>query len=323
MNKLSYNRTLGWIVLVCAIVGAGLIGWLRKDSFESRKATELLDVQPYHWVQDSAKLLSGDTKDTVDAYNAAWNEQYHAVIAVATIPTLNGWKDGMEYGKALGQKWGLGSCDMLLLLVEDEYWYAVLGDNVLNTIYDNNQEAKLESAMSTPYYQGDFDGAVEAFFRQADVYYAQAFPHFVSVGGDAWDEPVQTPNDSGVSVFGVILLIAGILVVWALLDRVRYNRYRRRTVVVGAPRVTYYPIFWGRPSAPRHPYRPAPPLSPRRSGQPPRSGGTVRRSAPPASRPSSRPGSGFGGGGFGGSRSSGGGRGGSFGGGGFGGGKRR
>lgn len=317
MNKLSYNRTLGWIVLVCAIVGAGVIGWLRKDSFESKKATELLDVQPYHWVQDSANLLSDDAKETIDAYNRSWNDQYHAVIAVATVPTLNGW-DGMEYGKALGQKWGLGSCDMLLLLVEDEYWYAVLGDNVADTINDNNQEAKLESAMSTPYYQGDFDGAVEAFFRQADVYYAQASPYFVNYGDEAWDEPAQMPNNSGVSVFGVILLIAGIFAVWALLDRLRYNRYRRRTVTVGAPRVAYYPVFWGRTPPPPRPRRPVPPPPihggpmPRpggyRSGAyhaptPPR-GGSPRPTAP--SRPSSNRGGsrtgGFGGGGFGGGK---------------------
>lgn len=175
MNKLSYNRTLAWILLIVAVVGACLIGQVRKASFEAKKPTELLDVKPYQWIADSADILSDATEKTALEYCGSWNEKYHAVIAVATIPTLTGWKDGTAYGKALGEKWGLGSNDMLLLLVQDEYWYAVMGDNVLNTIRMNRQEGKLEAAMSTSYYQGNYDGAVVSFFRQADVYYAQAF----------------------------------------------------------------------------------------------------------------------------------------------------
>ena len=312
MNKLSYNRTLAWIVLVVALVGAGLIGWLRKDSFEAKKATELLDVKFYHWIEDSADMLSDAKEKAVYAYCDSWNEKYHAVIAVATLPTLNGWKDGMDYGKALGEKWGLGSNDMLLLLVKNEYWYAILGDNVLDTVQMNNQQAKLEAAMSTAYYQGHYDEAVVAFFRQADVYYAQASQYFSATSPSLGMGSYQVPDDSGISLPGVLLLIVGIFVVWALLDRVRYNRYRRRTVVVGAPRVAYYPIFWGRRAAPPPPrpgaagYRP--PMGgyqpPRPAPHPPRSSGTYR-SAPPTNR-GTRPGGssrgGFGGGGFGGKR---------------------
>ena len=146
-------------------------------------------------------------------------------------------------------------------------------------------------------------------------------------------------------LFGAVLLVVGIFVVWILLDGLRYRRYRRRPVVVGGP--VYYPVFWGR--HPRPPRRPAPPRGPRppmgggprppMGGGPrppmgggPRPGGS-RPSTPRPSRPSgSRPSRSFGGGsrsggfsgkGFGGSsRSGGGSRGGGFSGKGFGGGKR-
>ena len=124
---------------------------------------------------------------------------------------------------------------------------------------------------------------------------------------------------------GVIFLILAIFVVWVLLDRVRYTRYRRRYILPGivAP-VRYYPIFWGRSL-----YRPA---RPRPVAPPPPMGGGYQP-RPTQSRPmNNRPTGGFNGGGFSGGRrsgssvrrSSGGGRSsrGSFGGGGFRGGRR-
>ena len=153
--------------------------------------------------------------------------------------------------------------------------------------------------------------------------------------GGEWNAPAKT-GSGGVSLGSVVLLIVAILVVWALLDRVRYNRYRRR-YILGAPvnvvRPVYYPIFWGRHLRPRPPRSPRPPhggYRPPTGGRPPAGGGY----RPPQSsyrppRGNSRPGGGFGGGsrgggfgngGFGGSR--GGGSRGGFGGGGFGGGHR-
>lgn len=318
MNKLSYNRTLGWLILAAAIVAAAVWGQVKKPA-------PLPQVSYGTWVCDEAGLLADATEQMAAQYNKNWDSRYGAIIAVATVESIKGWQ-AQNFADTLGNKWGLGANDMLLLIYPDgngvEYWVSQ-GQTLLYYQMDSQAYA-LKSAIESAIYSDGADAGTQALFMQADVYYAQVIGSNSAAGYDSADYGSGGWEDrSGGSVMGVLLLIVVILVVWALLDRVRYNRYRRRTVVVGAPRVTYYPIFWGRPSAPRHPYRPAPPLSPRRSGQPPRSGGTVRRSAPPASRPSSRPGSGFGGGGFGGSRSSGGSRGGSFGGGGFGGGKRR
>ena len=204
----------------------------------------------------------------------------------------------------------------------------------------DTQQQKLRSAIDSPYYTGDFNAAVTAFFRQSDVFYGQAQLNSggsYSSGDPGWyaQEPAAVKT-GGVSIGGVVLLIVAIFAVWVLLDRMRYNRYRRRYVMPGiVPPVAYYPIFWGRrlaapraPRPPRRPYNggPHPPAGggPRPGGggyQPPRS---TPRPQPP--RSSSRPGSGFSGGGFGGSSRSGGSRSGGsrggFGGGGFGGGRR-
>ena len=194
---------------------------------------------------------------------------------------------------------------MILLLVKDGDWQVYCGDNVGYAMTDTQQN-QLRQAIETTYYSGDFDSAVTAFFRQADVFYAQARLDTAGSSDGGWyapDAPAASSAD-GTSIGAVVMLIIGIFVVWMLLDAVRYSRYRRR-YVVGAPvnvvRPVYYPVFWGRRYAPRP--------------------GGSRPSAPRPSRPS-RPG-GFSGGGFGGGSCGGGSRGGGFGGGGFGGGKRR
>ena len=254
---------------------------------------------------------------------------------------IRGWSSE-DYARELGARWGLGANDMLLLLVKGGDWYVACGDNLADLMTDT-QQTKLKTALDTPYYAGDYSQAAVDFFRQSDVVLAQTLGRSSTGGqspapGQRWQEPAGA---SGVSIAGVVLLIVCIFVVWALLDRMRYNRYRRRPAMMGGP--VYYPIFWGRrPRAPRPPRPPRGPGGP--MGGPMGGGPRPPRPTPPrpprsnGPRPGgfggSRPGGSFGGGsrsggfgnrgGFGGGgRSSGGSRGGGFGGkGGFGGGRR-
>ncbi len=350
--KFFEKRGAALAVLVIAIVGAVFIGQSRKDSFIAKKPTALLDVQYQTWICDDAGLLNDQTEQLIRDYNASWNEKYYGVVAVASIGHLTGW-DAEDYAASLGEAWGLGSNDMILLLVKDGDWQVYCGDNVGYTMTDTQQN-KLRQAIETTYYSDDFDSAVTAFFRQADVFYAQADLSGGSSNDSGWYAPATPAAASagGTSIGGVVVLIICIFLVWMVLDAIRYSRYRRR-YIVGAPvnvvRPVYYPVFWGRRYAPPRPPRaPRPPRPPRGGGprppyggpRPPMGGGaprpprpnnrpsggprpsSPRPSAPRPSRPSRPSGSGFSGGGFGGGSRGGGSRGG-FGGGGFGGGKRR
>lgn len=335
--KIFKNRAVAWVVLALAVIGSVCIGLARKDSFLAKEPTALLVVQYRQWICDDAGLLSDETEQLIGQYNTGWDQKYYAVVAVATVDQVTGWKD-QEYAAALGKEWGLGANDMILLLVKDGNWQVYCGDSVGQYMTDTQQQ-KLRSAIESTYYSGDFDGAVTAFFRQADVFYGQFGQQYGGGYGssDTIGWTANTPSTArtgGVSLGGVVLLILAIFVVWMLLDRVRYNRYRRR-YILGAPvnvvRPVYYPIFWGRALRPRPPRQPRPPYGggprpPMGGGyQPPHGGGyrpPQNSYRPPRSTP--RPGSGFGsrpGGGFGGGGFSGGSRGG-FGGGGFGGGSR-
>ena len=156
---------------------------------------------------------------------------------------------------------GLGGNDMLLLLVKDSDYYVALGDNVLDAMTDTYQ-AGLQGRCGGSLLSGDYDAAALAFFRQADVFYAQTLGRQQSGGSysDYEDNGAWQGNDSG-SVAAVVLLVVGIFVVWILLDGLRYRRYRRRPVVVGGP--VYYPVFWGRhPRPPGGLHRPVAPVRP-------------------------------------------------------------
>ncbi len=284
--KFYQRRSVALIVLVLAILGASVYGL-------SKKPAALPKVEYMHWIADEAKLLSSDTERTIETYNDNWDQKYRAVVAVVTMDSIKGWK-AEDFTYSLGNQWGLGSNDMLLLVVDNDHYYVALGDTLLAVMTDT-QQSKLQSAIEKDYYDGDFDAAVVSFFRQADVFYAQALSNVGSSPAYVWEDGAAAGSGMGRSIFGIIMVVIVLFVVWALLDRVRYNRYRRRVIVT--PGIPYYPIFWGRPARVVTPVRPAPP----RPQQPYRSSGgsTVHRSTS-----TNRSGS-FGNGGFGGgSRSS-------------------
>ncbi len=353
--KFFKNKAVAIVILILAIVGSSVYGLSKKPE----DAAELIGVSYHQWIADEAGLLSDSTEQTLSQYNDQWDAKYYAIVAVATVEDISGW-DIADYAKALGQKWGLGANDMLLLMVKDGDWYAACGDNVIASMTDT-QQYQIKTAIEQTYYNGDYDTAAVAFFRQTDV----AFGQMAASGGSGsysggssgssagWDEGYG-PSAGSTNLAAVVVMLVLLFVLWALLDRIRYNRYRR-TVVVGGPAPFYYPVFWGRrPRGPRPPRPPrqhrAPPPPPPRGPRPPAGGprpggprppaggarpggprppaggarpGSPRPSAPRPSAPRSgpsRPSGGFGsptsrgGGGFGGPS-----RGGGFGGGGFGG----
>ena len=319
--KFFKNRAVAAVVLVLAILGASFYGL-------SKKPAELPDVEYYNWISDRHNMLTASTEDVIENYNAAWNDRYYAVVAVAAVEHIRGW-NAEDFVYDLGEKWGLGANDMLVLLVGDSDYYVGLGDNLLYAMTDTQQH-QLQAAIDTDYYQGDFDAAVVSFFRQADVFYAQAMQQVGSYNGYDW----VGSGDSGrlaLSIFGILLVVVAVFLIWALLDKARYNRYQRRVAVT--PGIVYYPVFWGRPRRPAAPVPPVRPVQPtyRPSGgyQPPRNHNTttVRPNRPTTSRPTTNRSSnrnsfgngGFGGGSRGGASRSGGSRGGR---GGFGGGRR-
>ena len=231
--KFYQRRSVALVVLILAIIGSSVWGFAKRPA-------DLPDVEYGQWICDEAKLLGKETEKTIHAYNDLWNEEHHALIALATVEDIDGW-DYDDYAADLGNKWGLGGNDMLLLMVKGAHYYVALGDNIAYAMTDT-QQAKLQSAIEKYYYDGQPEEAAVAFYRQADVVYSQA--DLYADGGDyGWVEGSTSVSDI---VVNLVIVLVVLFVIWSMLDKMRYNRYQRRyrSGVVMRP---YYPIFWGRP----------------------------------------------------------------------------
>ncbi len=194
------------------------------------------------------------------------------MVAVAAVDDIRGWSSPRTMPGSWGARWGLGANDMLLLLVKGGDWYVACGDNLADQMTDT-QQTKLKNRPDTPTMPGIIPRQRWISSARATWCWprpwARAAPTSSLLRTGSGSSPLPA---SGVSVSGVVLLIVGIFVIWSLLDRMRYNRYRRRPVVAGGP--VYYPIFWG-----RRPRAPRPPRPPRGPGGP--MGGSPRPPRPP------------------------------------------
>ncbi|MBQ9648501.1 MAG: TPM domain-containing protein, partial [Oscillospiraceae bacterium] len=244
--KFFQKRGVAVTVMVIAIVASCVWGL-------SKKPASLPNVQYEQWVYDGANLLSASTESLIEQYNARWDDAYYALCAVATVKSTQGW-DLDDYTSALGENWGLGSKDLLLVLIDASdgpTWYMNGGDHIMSAMLAASSEEKIKSALDPYVYSGDWDGAIGALMPVVDqIFFTRlgAVSDFAYPYSDSYDSGWQDSSSVG-SIFAAFLIVLVIaLVIWVILDRVRYNRYRRRYLApgMGVPTVRYYPIFWGR-----------------------------------------------------------------------------
>ena len=335
------NRVVAAVITVLVVVGCLGYG-------QAKKPAAVPAVQQGAWVLDEANILSGDTETLIQRYNSDWNSKHGSVVALATVESTKNWQLD-DYAQRLGEDWGLGYYDSLLLIDAggDQYW-VVVSDGVSDIISYDGLERAFNSSFYQSYADGDYDKAVRELYAAVDGLYAAS-----SYGSAPTD---VRGDDSGYYYYGngyysdyyygsaanwmnVIFVLVFIFCVVSAIDRSRYRTWYGRYGTMAAPPAFVPLIFWHRPGgmwyrrmrracAPRPPHDrggPGPggfgpggfggPGGPGRPGGGARPGGgrPAGSSRPGSFGGSSRPGS-FGGSGFGGSS-----RPGSFGGGGFGG----
>ncbi|MCR5807965.1 MAG: TPM domain-containing protein [Clostridiales bacterium] len=239
MKKIFGNRAVAWIVLILVVAGSVALGLYRKDYFESKKQTKLLDVKYYTWVCDDASILSEETENAVKSYDTSWNSKHEAVVAVATLPRLNRWEIS-DYAEALGEKWKLGSNDMLLLLVKDSDWYVSYGQKVSKRI-TSDWEKKFKSAVEEPFFTGNADAAVTAFMKAADEFYSSVDLSGYQSSSSFTDVfPIGDFTDScrGMSAIKIIVIIFVVIIVIKAISKGGVKRMEAPT-----RRTTIFPVF--------------------------------------------------------------------------------
>ena len=160
MKKNNKAYAVGWLVLILAIVGAVLLGQLRKPSNE--------------FVQDEAGVLSAAAEERLRDYNTGWDAQYNSIVAFVSVDRVNG--DPEEHAYDLADKMGLGNNSALLLVIkaENDYRFVWGGDfDVLMTASATN---RLKAALDS----GSWQDCVPRFYGEMDDVYSDYF----SGGGD-------------------------------------------------------------------------------------------------------------------------------------------
>ena len=343
--KFFQKRSVAAVALVLAIVASVAIGQAKKPEDTGEASTAI--TGSYTYVYDTEGVLSAGTCGHIDAMNASLFAQTGAQIAVEVISTT-GSTDIADYTESEFNRLGVGSAErnngILLVLALDNYYNGQPGGDYytgygsgFSSGEGNSIVSIVNSNLESDFVAGKYDQGVERVFDALVDYLADGYgvtvkenyipavrENYSSISGGYATQTTGTVELGLGALLGrFIMLLVVLLVIWMVLDAIRWSRYRRRYLQpgMGIPTVRYYPVFWGhswwRPRPPRRP--PPPPRGPR----PPSGGGTPPRTPPKSggsSRPSggnNRPSSGSFGGGRGGSF------GGSFGGGSFGGGSGR
>ena len=306
--KFFQKRGVAIAVLILAILASGAWGLHKAPVVSTPEGGEKLDPSLStaaftQYVRDEADILSDKTEEAIGLYNANWDQMFGSIMAVVTVQSSDDLENtAYDYADTMQ----LGTNDAILVIAEQQQNYYVVASGNFYDLLNGLSYSFVDSCMAGDVQKGDYNAAVQELCSQLHVELSRQYRQ---------DQTAQ--NDAGTAVLFILLLIV-IFVIWIMLDRMRYNRYRRRYMMpgMGVPTVMYHPIFWGRrpPRGPRPP-RSGGPRPPQGGPRPPRSGGSSggnRRPPQQPRRPSGSSGSSFGG--FGSS-----GRGGSFGSGNFGG----
>lgn len=309
--KFFQKRGVAIVVLILVIVASSAWGLHKAPAVSTPEGGEKLDPSLstaafMQYVRDDAGVLSDKTEEAIGLYNANWDKMFGSIMAVVTIESANDLDSiAWEYANQME----LAPDDAILVIAEQEGSYYLLPSGSFRSLLESLSQSFVASCMEDGVQKSDYDAAVQELCSQLHVELSGQY------------RQSQTAQDDAGTAMGFILLLIVLFIIWIWLDKLRYNRYRRRYMMpgMGIPTVVYRPIFWGR-RPPRGPRPPRPPRSggprpPQGGPRPPHSGGPSggnRRPPQPPRRPSGGSGNSFGG--FGSS-----GRGGGFGSGNFGG----
>jgi len=132
----------------------------------------LPDILTGYWIYDPDDLISAAVEEEILAYNTTWDKNYQSVTAVAAIEDALEANDVETYALDLGNKWGLGENDMLLLIYDNGdacFWIcnqvmeATFGADGLDDVLDKFEENPWDDSG---------DSALLNFFAALDGCYA-------------------------------------------------------------------------------------------------------------------------------------------------------
>lgn len=124
---------------------------------------------PDGYVNDFAKVLSSETKQSLENELVNFEQQTSSEITVTIVPSMGG--DYVEhYAVKLFEEWGVGKKDkdngvLLLLSIEERKMRIEVGYGLEGALPDSVAQSILNNEMTPRLKAGDYDGAVSAGVR--------------------------------------------------------------------------------------------------------------------------------------------------------------
>ena len=230
-------------VLVLAVILSALWGLSKRpvSPAEGPALDTSLEGSAYlRYIEDEADLLSAGTEETLGLYNANWDQWAGSILAVVTRDRVEG--DMAQTALDAGVAMGLGENDALLLLSAagpDAYLYT---SGNFHDAMAGRESACLSAALYEPAQKGQWDQGVLALFGQLNGLFS-------------------VPSDGAMGLTAAIILVVVLVMIFTILDAMRYARWQRRYSGLPVPPVVFRPIlFWNTPvRLNRRPPPPGPP----------------------------------------------------------------
>lgn len=288
--KLLKNRAVAAVILIAAIALSSLWGLSKKPSVEVPDGAQPLNtnlstgyLSPY--ISDGAGVLSAGTEQTIRLYSANWDKQISGILGVVTVKSVEGSIEDAAWDWAW--ELGLGENDAILLLDAGGQNYYLLPSGLFDTCLAGQSDSFLDACLYDYVRASDYNGGVLNLLGQLHLLISESYypanTSYASAAGGVFDLIW--------SLIPVLVLLIVLIILFNMIDRMRYRSWYGRYGSMTVPPVVYRPVFWWhRPGSRwfRRQRVPPPPPPPHggpgghRGAPPPHGGGAPR---PPVNRP--------------------------------------
>ena len=163
------------VIMIAAAVGIGQYrGSVSTPAASDGRLDTTLNTQVYlnDWISDQAGVLSQDAKEQIALYNANWVQRYDSLIAVATLPSIDG--SISDYAYDLGTQIQLASADGILVVdVADKDCYLAVGPDY--PLSDSQITEYLDQYLYADAMAGDYSQGIVSLFHALNQYYLDSF----------------------------------------------------------------------------------------------------------------------------------------------------
>lgn len=272
--KLLKNRAFAAAVLIAAIVLSSLYGLSKRPEVAVPEGgaplDENLSTAAYEdYIVDEANVLSAKTEKSLSLYNANWDRVGKCIMAVVTVRGVSSTLEDAAWDWAYSLE--LGEDDAILLLdTGTQKGYVVASGNFYDLLAAQSGSF-VDAALADGLQRSDYSDAALSLFGEIHLLLGSAGQTGGFSGGGALNVVA--------SLIPVILLLIFLIVLFNIIDGIRYSSWYGRYGSMTVPPVVYRPIFWWhRPGSRwfRRRRTPPPPPPPMGGGPRPPAGGGPR-----------------------------------------------